>query len=232
MKELFNKLVLEPLIIFYQKLINLLPRLVIAFMVFLVGLIIAFLIKYIIQIILKLIHFEKHSENLGLTKALSKGGIKTPPSILISKFIQWIIILIFGVFSLYVINIPTLDKFIEHFLIYLPNIFIALVIIIMGFMLSNFLGRAALIASVNAGFKLAGLVGKAVKTTILLFSFSIALEQLGIGKDTVILTFSIIFGGIIVAFAIAFGLGGKEMAKEYLEQKLKGKDDKDDFTYI
>lgn len=232
MKELFNKLVLDSLLLFYQKLMNILPRMTIAIMVFLLGLIIAWVIKYIIQMILKLLNFEKHSENLGLTKALSKGGIKSTPSILISKFIQGIIILTFAIFSLYVINIQTIDKFIEHFLLYLPNIFIALFIIIIGFMLSNFLGRAALIASVNAGFKLASLVGKAVKTTILLFSFSIALEQLGIGKETVILTFSIIFGGIIIAFAIAFGLGGKEIAKEYLEQKLKGKEDKDDFSHI
>ncbi len=232
MKELFHKLITEPLIIFYQKLMHYLPNIIIALVVLIIGLIISWLLKYITIFILKIFRFEKHAESLGLTKTLIRAGIKNNPSNLLAKIVQWIIIITFFILSLYVIDIPAIDKVIERFFIYLPNIFISLIIIFIGIVLSNFLGRAALIASVNAGFKLASLVGKAVKITILLFSFSIALEQLGIGKETVILAFSIIFGGIIIAFAIAFGLGGKEMAKEYLEQKLKGKEDKDDLHHI
>jgi hypothetical protein len=100
-------------------------------------------------------------------------------------------------------------------------------------MLSNFFGRAALIASVNAGLKMSGLVGKAVKLSIFIFSLSIALEQLGIGRDTVIIAFAILFGGIVLAFATAFGLGGRDAAKSYIERKLiKEEEEKDDITHI
>ena len=73
----------------------------------------------------------------------------------------------------------------------------------------------------NAGFKASGLIGKFVKLTVfLLLAVTMALEQLGIGRGTIIIAFAIIFGGIVLALAIAFGLGGRNIAKDYLEKKL------------
>jgi len=78
------------------------------------------------------------------------------------------------------------------------------------------------------------MIGKAVKLTVFLFAATIALEQLGIGRETVIIAFAIIFGGIVLALAIAFGLGGRDLAREYLEKKIKKETDeeKDEITHI
>lgn len=59
-----------------------------------------------------------------------------------------------------------------------------------------------------------------------------ALEQLGIGRETIIISFSIIFGGIVLALAIAFGLGGRDIAKEYIEKKIKGDEKKDEISHL
>jgi small-conductance mechanosensitive channel len=115
----------------------------------------------------------------------------------------------------------------EKFLLYLPSVFIAVVILIVGVLLGNFFGRAALIASVNAGIKLSGLLSKSVKTIIVLFAFVMALDQLGIGRQTVVAAFTIIFGGVVLALALAFGLGGKDIAKKYLERRFSGKEDEE-----
>ena len=58
-----------------------------------------------------------------------------------------------------------------------------------------------------------------------------ALEQLGIGRETIIIAFAIVFGGIVLALSIAFGLGGRDIAKEYLEKKLKG-EEKDEIEHL
>ena len=123
---------------------------------------------------------------------------------------------------------PAIEQILERFFLYLPNIFVAVIILFFGYLLSNFLGRAALIAAVNAGWKVSGLVGRLVKLTVFLLAVTMALEQLDIGRGTIVIAFAIIFGGIVLALAIAFGLGGRDIAKEYLEKKIKGEEEKKD----
>ncbi|MBM4135525.1 MAG: hypothetical protein FJ241_01685 [Nitrospira sp.] len=101
-----------------------------------------------------------------------------------------------------------------------------------GYLLSNFLSRDALIAAVNAGLKLSGLIGRFVELIIFLLAVTMALEQLDIGRGTIVIAFAIIFGGIVLALAIAFGLGGRDIAKEYLEKKIRGEEKKDDISHL
>ena len=134
--------------------------------------------------------------------------------------------------SLSALKIPSVEQLLEKFFLYLPNVFVAVLIIFFGYLLSNFLGRTALIASVNAGFKISGLLGKTVKLAVFLLAVTMALEQLGIGKETIVIAFAIIFGGIVLALSIAFGLGGRDIAKEYLEKKLRGEEKGDDISHL
>ncbi|MEW6215921.1 MAG: hypothetical protein AB1478_12085, partial [Nitrospirota bacterium] len=65
-----------------------------------------------------------------------------------------------------------------------------------------------------------------------LLALTMALEQLGIGRGTIVIAFAIIFGGVVLALAIAFGLGGRDIAKEYIERKIKGEERKDDISHL
>jgi small-conductance mechanosensitive channel len=168
------------------------------------------------------------SERSGINQIISRSGIKSSLSTLIAKFAGWVIIFAFAIIALDNLRLPAIERLFESFFLYLPNVFIAIIIIIFGLLLGNFFGRAALIASVNAGLKMSGLVGKVVKFSIFVFALSIALEQLGIGKETVVIAFAIVFGGIIFALALAFGLGGRDIAREFLEKKLRGEEEKKD----
>ena len=114
----------------------------------------------------------------------------------------------------------------------LVEVLIALAILVPAYLLGNFLGRTALIAAVNAGMRISGLVGNAVKYLIYLLGVSMALEQLGIGRESVLVSFGIVFSGVVLALAIAFGLGGKDVAKEFLERKLGEKPHEDDIRHL
>ncbi|PIX89781.1 MAG: hypothetical protein COZ31_00170, partial [Nitrospirae bacterium CG_4_10_14_3_um_filter_44_29] len=168
----------------------------------------------------------------GVIELLRKGGIKDSVSVLLAKVIGWITIVIFAVISMRELEIPTVERLFESFLLYLPNVFVAALILLFGYLLGNFFGRAALIASVNAGIKISGLIGRFVKFTVFILSGTMALEQLGIARGTIIISFAIIFGGIVLALAIAFGLGGRDIAKEYLEKKVKGEEKKDEINHL
>jgi hypothetical protein len=85
---------------------------------------------------------------------------------------------------------------------------------------------------VNAGIRVSGMIGKLVRLTVFLLSVTMSLEQLGIGSGTSIIAFSIVFGGAVLALSIAFGLGGRDIAKEYLEKKIRGEEKEDDINHL
>ncbi len=228
MNNFLERIILEPSERFFEKLINFLPNLLSSVLIFILGVLLSLVLKAIFLRFLRAVKIDKISTKSGIVEALQKGGIKEPISLILSKLIGWLTIISFTFLSLRSLNVPAIEQILERFILYLPNILAAMVILFFGYLLSNFLGRTALIAAVNAGIKFSGLIGKLVKLTIFLLALTMALEQLGIGRGTIVITFAIVFGGIILALAIAFGLGGRDIAKEFIEKKIKGEEEKKD----
>ncbi|MDI6890769.1 MAG: hypothetical protein QMC83_07530 [Thermodesulfovibrionales bacterium] len=232
MNSFFQRVIIEPLDRFLERVLYFLPNLFSSILIFISGIILGLIFKAIFLRFFRAIKLDKFSERSGMLEMLKKGGIKEPISLILSKLIGWLAIISFSILSLYSLDVPAIERVLERFLLYLPNIFVAALILFFGYLLSNFLGRAALVAAVNAGIKLSGLIGRLVKLTVFLLALTMALEQLGIGRGTIVISFAIIFGGIVLALAIAFGLGGRDIAKEYLEKKIKGEEKKDEINHL
>jgi hypothetical protein len=227
-----QKLIIEPFEKVYEKLLYFLPNLFTSIFLLIVGLIVGLILKAVFLKILRTLNVDRHCERVGLFQTLSKNGIKDPVSVLVSRVVWWITIITFAVVSMQNLRIPTVEHLLDRFFLYLPAVFLAAFILIVGYLLANFFGRAALIGSVNAGMKYSGLIAKAVRFTILILSVAMALEQLGIGSDTIQIAFAIAFGGVVLAFAIACGLGGQGIARDYFVKKVSGDDSKDDLDHL
>jgi hypothetical protein len=232
MNNFLQKVIIEPFDRFIERLIQFLPDILTSIIIFISGIILGLILKSVFLRFFRVIKVDKLSERSGVVEMIKKGGLKEPLSLIFSRLICWLTIISFSILSLRSLNVPVIERIFERFILYLPNIFVAAVILFLGYLLSNFLGRAALIASVNAGIKLSGLIGRSVKLTIFLLAVTMALEQLGIGRETIVIAFAIIFGGIVLALALAFGLGGKDIAKEHIEKKIKGEEKKDDISHL
>ena len=230
--DIFQKLVIGPFERFIERVLHFLPNFITAILVLIVGIVFGMVLKVLFLRFFKVIGLDKLSERSGVIELLRKGGIRDSVSVLLSRIIEWLTIIVFAVISMKALEVSTVERIFERILLYLPNVFVATLLLLFGYLLSNFLGRAALIASVNAGIKISGLIGRVVKFTILVFSGTMALEQLGIGRETVVIAFTIIFGGIVLALALAFGFGGKEIARTYLEKKFLKEDEKDDIKHL
>ncbi len=229
-----QRIIIEPFESCYEKMLTFLPYFLTSLALFIAGIILGVLLRIVFLRIFRALNLDKVADRLGLFEMLSRGGIKEPPSSFIARIIEWLTIFTFAVVALQTLRIPTVEHLLDRFFLYLPNVFTAAVILLFGYILSNFFGRAVLIASVNAGLKKAGMLGKFVKMTVFILSATMALEQLGIGRETVIIAFAIVFGGIVLALAIAFGFGGKEMARDYLERNVGNRDEetKDDIDHL
>jgi len=224
MNTIFDSVVTEPLKDFFQKFLKFMPNLLSSVIIFILGFVAAWILKIVISKVLGVLNFDRFCEKFGMTEELARAGIKDTPTNLLSRILYWLVVIVFTIIALSTLKVPAIENLIEAFFLYLPNLFIAALIIIVGYMLSNFLGRATLIASVNAGIEFSSLLSRGVKTIIFLFAVAMALEQLGIGRETVVVAFTILFGGFVFALALAFGLAGKDIAKEYLEKKFKAKE--------
>lgn len=230
--NILDRIIVEPFDRLYEKLLLFLPNLLASLLLVILGIFLGIFVKWIFLRLFRAINLDGLSQKFGVQEAFSRSGVREPLSLITSRVMKWLTIVTFVIVAMQNLSIPTVEHLIDKVFLYLPNLFIGGLILILGYILSNFFGRAALIAAVNAGIKSAGLIGKAAKFTVFLLSCTMALEQLGIGKDTIIIAFSIVFGGIVFSFAIAFGLGGRDFARDYLEKRLKGNEKRDEINHL
>jgi len=200
------------------------------------GFLIAWIAKKFIFRFLKAIQFDKVSERWGLAEMLSIRGLTYSPAILLSRFFYWVIVLITLIMGINALDVPATQNLIAHFFNYLPHLFAAILILIVGYLIAIFLGQAVLISAVNAQMESAKVLSRAVRWFIVVLSLTMALYHLGIAEKVIIAAFTIIFGGIVLALSIAFGWGGRELAKDFLERlykrKEKGEEGQDHLSHV
>ena len=229
MGEVWRVAISDSLNKFLGKVITFLPNLLAMITILIIGFLIAWIVKRLISRFLKAIQFDKVSERWGLAEVLSKGGLAYSPASLLSRFFYWVIVLITLIMGINALDVPATQNFIAQFFNYLPHLFAAILILIVGYLIAIFLGQAALIAAVNAQMESAKLLGRSVRWFIVILSLTMALYHLGIAEKVIIAAFTIIFGGIVLALAISLGWGGRELAKDFLERlyKKKGKENEE-----
>jgi len=223
----------EPFERFFEDIMRFLPRVLGLVLIILLGIVFAYLLKIIVQKLSSAAGLDRRAEKYGAREALARTGLREPFSRIFSDLVFWLTVVIFVFLGLHSLEIPAIEQVTSRLILYLPNLLIGAFLLFLGYILGNVLGRTALIAAVNAGIRSSGLIGKGIKWAIFLLALTMALEQLGIGRQTMVMAFTILFGGIILALALAFGLGGRDIAREYLEKKLKpDKEEKDEIEHI
>ncbi len=208
---------------FATKITAFLPALISAIIIFVIGWFIARLVKLAIEKLLKLVRFDKATEKTGVQEFLKKGDIVKRPSEIISFLVYWFIMIIVITATLDSLGLPIVSDLFKIIFLYIPNVVAAIIVLVLGVLLGTLLAAVVSTASSNAGLKNAEGLGKLALYAIVFFSGAIALIQLGIGEEIIVSVFVISFGATALALALAFGLGGREMASEYLKQWLEDK---------
>lgn len=203
---------------FATKITIFLPKLIGAIIIFVVGLIVAKLIKMGVVKLLKLVRLDSAAEKTGLQSFLQKGNITKTSSEILGSLIYWFIMILVIIASLDALGLPIVSDILNDIFLYIPNVVAAIIILLLGFLLGGLLSAVVRTAASNAGLTTAEGLGKTALYAVIFFSASIALLQLGIGEEIVASAFIIAFGAAALALALAFGLGGKEMAADYLKR--------------
>jgi len=119
-----------------------------------------------------------------------------------------------------VLGILGLQEQVARFFLFLPRLFVALLILFFGLLAASFFSRAALLAAVNANMPSPRVLSLSVRSIIIVFVLSVVFEELGLAETTMLVAFGLAFGALMLGLAIAFGIGGRDLARRFLEKKV------------
>jgi len=207
---------IQSLIALGQTIMNALPNIIGALFLIILGWIVAKILNFIVRKALKVARFDKAAEKINAQEMLAKFNIESTASQLIGKFMYWVIILFFFVTASDTLGWTVVSESIGSLLSYLPKLFSAIVIFVIGFYIATFVkqGLKGILESLTVAS--ANIISSFAFYIILVIISLTALDQAEV--DTSILTsnVTIIVGGIILAFAVSFGIGSKDVLANIL----------------
>src|SRR5580658_292376 len=198
---------------------HILPRIIVLVIIAFAGWVVAYLLKMFLRSILRLIKFDKLSENAGASQLLTKAALPSATEV-VSRFVFWVAWIGFILLGVSVLGILGLQEQIARFFIFVPRLFVAMFILFIGLLAASFFSRAALLAAVNANVPSPRVLSLALRSIIIVFVLSIVFEELGLAEQTMLVAFGIAFGALMLGLAIAFGMGGRDLAKRFLEKRF------------
>ncbi len=198
-----------------------LPKLIGAIIILIVGWIIAKIIAFILTRGLKFLRLNLLTEKTGIEKFLEDGGVKLTSIEIIGKLAYWLIMLIVLLAAFNSLGLSVASELFQQIILYIPNVFVAVAILIIGLFFANFIFEILSTYLKNVGVEKSDLMSNIGYYSIVIFAILIALDQLNIGRDIINSAFKFILGGFCLALALAFGLGGREWAARILEKFWK-----------
>ena len=222
----WKNLIVEPITQMLTKIMAYLPVLLGALVILIVGWIVAKAIKRLFDWLLKLVRFDTLADKAGISEILRKGDLKISAREVVSSIVYWLIIIMVLVMTVDALGLPKASDILASLFAYVPKVIAALLVLIVAMFLASFVSGIVSTAAGNAKLPKPEILAGISRWAIIIFAVTISLEQLGIAPLLVTATFNIILGGIVLALALAFGLGGKDAAAKYLEelkQKRSGK---------
>jgi hypothetical protein len=204
--------------------ISFIPKLIGAIVVFLIGWIIAVTIGKIVAEVLKKLNFNRIFEKGAWKTAFDRAEIKVDPSGFIGAICKWVLMIVFLSAAVEILGLIEFAGLLNRIIAYLPNVVVAAFLFVVAVIIADILEKVVRAAVESAKVGYGQVVGVIVRWSIWVFAILLILMQLGIGKELILTLFTGLVGLIAISGGLAFGLGGKEIAGEILQDfrnKLK-----------
>ncbi|TLY18266.1 MAG: hypothetical protein E6K69_00580 [Nitrospirae bacterium] len=216
MTQELTALLVEPFHGFWTQVSVKLPAILAALVLLLIGMVVARVIRTAIQSSLKYAKLDQYTDKINLNELLSRLGMGRSPSFVVGFMVYWLIILVFLVSAANTVKLVVVAQVVERFLLFIPHVLAAVLVVAAGLLIGRFLGEIVQNAATANRIQGSIILSKVVNLVVVVFSAVMALEQLGV--DTSIMTSSaqIILATLGLALAIAFGLGGRDVAADII----------------
>lgn len=203
-----------------------LPNVVGAIIVLIVGLIVASGLKQLVMRLVEVMHFDAALLKLGIGEYVERAGLKVNSGKLLGGLVYWFILIAFLLAVSDILKFGTFSEFLRGVLIYIPQVIVAVLIMLAAVVVANFLRGAVVAAVMSAKMHAPNFLGSLTWWAVVIFGFLAALTQLGIAVQIINTLITGLIAMLALAGGIAFGLGGRDTAEEVLKglkRELEGR---------
>ena len=205
----------------WQALLSYLPKLLGAIVVFLLGLLIASVLRKVVVKLVDLLKLDDLARKFELKQAFERHGLKLSVANLLGWIVKWFVIIVALIASTDILDWDQVTQYLREVVGFIPNVVIAVIMLLAGMMLANFVQRLVKSSVEAAKLQSADFLSGVARWAILIFTFMAILDQLNIAEDIVQTLFTGIVYMVTIAGGLAFGLGGKEHASRALDRLRK-----------
>jgi hypothetical protein len=194
------------------------PKIIGFVLIIVAGWFIASLIERGLAAVLRAIKFNELSEKAGLSDFVRKMGMNTDAAGMFGLVVKWFVRLIALVVAFDALGLPAVSEVLRQLLLWLPNVIVALVVLVIGGLAARALSNVVRGAASEAGLSNANFLAKSATVVVWAFAVVVAVNQLGIATELVNTLFMAIVGALALGLGLAFGLGGRETAGEIVRK--------------
>lgn len=205
----------------WAQIIDVLPTVLSAALLLLLGWLIARIARRLAIKLFRFLKVDTLAENIGIEGFLMQGGVEFTAVTLLGGAIYWGVLFLTFVALLNTLAVPAGMELLERIVLFIPNVLVAVIVLIFGSVTSRFVGSVTYTYLNNVGSKGAAAIAAIARFAMLGFVIAMAVEQLALRSEILVSGFQIAFGALCLALALAFGLGGREWAARILEKVWK-----------
>ena len=188
------------------------PQLIGALIILIIGYIVAKVLQAVVGRVLQGIGFDRWMERGGIKQFFDRAETNQTPASILGALVFWFVFIIAITMAADALGIPQVSVVLAQLIAYIPNIIAAILILILAALLANF------ISGIVRGATGSDILASTAQYAIIVYAVFAALTQLGVAVQLTANTFLIVLGAVALAAAIAFGIGGREVARDILEK--------------
>jgi len=194
------------------------PLLVMAVIIFAIGWVLAALVERLVDNLLKALKLDSLLRSAGMEDVVKRSGYNLNSGLFVGVLCKWFVIIVFLMASFDVLGLSQVNVFLREVVGYLPNVIVAVLILLIVAVVANAM-QNVVVASAKAGhFHIAELGGRVTKWAIWIVGIVTALQTLGVARSMIDTILTAVFAGGALAFGLAFGLGGRDIAQKVLDK--------------
>ena len=205
----------------WQSIVSFLPLVLGAVVVFVIGVIIAVVLQRAVIKLVQLLRIDEMAAKLDLKRSLEKIGIRLNIAELLGWIVKWFFIIVALIAATDILGWDQVTDYLKQVVLFIPNVIIAVIILLAGILLANFVRNVVKSGVEAAKLASADFLSGISKWAILIFSFMAALVQLQIAPELINTLFTGLVAMLALGGGLAFGLGGKEHASRFLDRLRK-----------
>ncbi|HET6823577.1 MAG TPA: hypothetical protein VFH34_13085 [Anaerolineales bacterium] len=193
------------------------PRIIGFLVILIIGWIISGVLAAAVAALLRAVRFNVMAQNAGLQGFINNMGLRTDASGLLANIVKWFVRLIVLVVAFDALGLPAVSEVLQQFLLWIPNLVVAVVVLVIAGLAANALSNLVRGATAQAGFDNPDLLATIARVAVWAFGIVVAVNQIGIAQELVNTLFMGFIGALALAAGLAFGLGGRDTAGQIVQ---------------